>query len=796
MTLLISWVLYPLALAALCLGCGLLVDACARGSVPGELLLPVGLAAIVVIAEAAIWHEQTAPASRPAVLIAAIAGLWLGRRRLLRRPPTWAPFAVAGGVFAVYAAPIVLSGEASWAGFIKLDDTATWWAFTDRLMDHGYDLAGLEPSTYRETLRSNLPGGYPAGAFLPLGASQFLVAQDVAWVFQPYMSVLAALLGLVLYALLEPLGLRPALRAVAASVAAQAATLFGYVMWGGIKEITAALLLALAAASMGQLWTMPVAARRGLPLAVVAAALLATYGLAAGVWLLPMAVIAAGVALMRGARAAQLVPTLGQLVLVAAAAAVLLVPAYSLTSALRLLGGGLAADAADEDIGNLFGPLSVLQVLGVWPSDDFRNDPSHELVTHAILGVLVLAALAGIVVALRRRAWPLLAYAGLTAIGSALALRLGGTWVDAKTLALTSPLPLVLAMGGALALVTGLRRPVTIAAVAAAVLVGGGVLWSNALAYRGVALAPHDRMAEIQTIGERFAGEGPTLFTDAVPHAGRHFLRRMDGEGASDLRWRAVLLRNGETPADQTDVDPDAIRLDQLLVYRALVVRRAPSRSRPPSSYRRVWQGRYYEVWLREPGPRILNHTPLGDESDAAGQAPCRAVLELAAAAARQGGTLVAATRPRSVVAPLTIEDAPIDWLIGAPGTVVARTAGTAVVRVEVPAPGRYAVWVSGSFGPGFDVTVDGRPAGSVGRHLQYRGQYLPVGALRLEAGRHAIALERKGAGLGPGSTAPDLFVGPVALEPARDDRLVRVAPGRARSLCGRSLDWIEVVER
>ena len=47
------------------------------------------------------------------------------------------------GVFAVFAAPVVLSGEATFAGYIKLDDTATWLAITDRVMEHGRNLDGL-----------------------------------------------------------------------------------------------------------------------------------------------------------------------------------------------------------------------------------------------------------------------------------------------------------------------------------------------------------------------------------------------------------------------------------------------------------------------------------------------------------------------------------------------------------------------------------------------------------------------------------------------------------------------------
>ena len=98
-------------------------------------------------------------------------------------------------VFAVYAAPIVLSGEPTVAGFIKLDDTATWLALTDRLADHGRDLGGLAPSSYEATLAFNLGDGYPIGVFVPLVVARDLTGYDPAWLIAPYMAVLAVLLA-------------------------------------------------------------------------------------------------------------------------------------------------------------------------------------------------------------------------------------------------------------------------------------------------------------------------------------------------------------------------------------------------------------------------------------------------------------------------------------------------------------------------------------------------------------------------------------------------------------------------
>ena len=44
MSLLLAWIVFPLVLVALSLGCGLLVERAAGLTLPGALLLPLGLA--------------------------------------------------------------------------------------------------------------------------------------------------------------------------------------------------------------------------------------------------------------------------------------------------------------------------------------------------------------------------------------------------------------------------------------------------------------------------------------------------------------------------------------------------------------------------------------------------------------------------------------------------------------------------------------------------------------------------------------------------------------------------------
>ena len=183
--------------------------------------------------------------------------------------------AAALAVFCVYAAPIVLSGSATFAGYISLDDTATWLALVDNAMTHGRSLAGLAPSTYSALLRVDLGTGYPIGSMLPLGVGHELTGQDTAWLFQPYIAFAAAMVSLSVYALVSPLLRSRFLRALVAFVGAQPALLYGYALWSGVKELAVAALVVLVSALAASALTAPLRVRAQIPLAVAAAAVLA-----------------------------------------------------------------------------------------------------------------------------------------------------------------------------------------------------------------------------------------------------------------------------------------------------------------------------------------------------------------------------------------------------------------------------------------------------------------------------------------------------------------------------------------
>lgn len=764
MSLFAAWIAFPLVLLALCGGLGLLVDVLAGRRLPGVLIAPVGLAALILVGQFTTLSDSTAELTVPLLLVLAITGAGLSLPWRFGRPDGW-PVAVAVAVFVVFGAPILLSGEPTFPGFIKLDDTATWFALTDRVMEHGRSLEGLGPSTYRATLDFNLADGYPVGVFIPFGSAQKLIGVDLAWVFQPYVSFLAAILALSLWQIVGGVLRRPGLRAFATFIAAQPALLFGYALWGGVKEVAAAAFIALAAA------LAPAAVRAGATrqdatlLALPAAALVGVLSAGGMIWLAPMLALLAVIAWLRLGP----LPAAWQALAFVVPLAVLVIPVVS--SGLVPPTSSPLTDPNAE--GNLRGPLNALQVLGVWPAGDFRFDPDGTVVTVVLIALTIVAALAGLWAAWsgRRRDATLALYATSLLAGAAIVL-IGSPWAGAKALATASPVALALAITGALAAL----RVDRFVGGALIVVVAGGVLWSGVVAYGGVSLAPYEQLRELEQIGEEYAGQGPALMTEYSPYGARHFLRELDGEAASELRERTVPLRGGGVVDKGYAVDTDELDLNGLLEYRTLVLRRSPARSRPPSPYRLVWEGETYEVWQRPEtlAEELLEHLPLGGEYDASAVPECAEVLALAARADGRGegdARLLAARHAPAYDA----------------------TDGS----LEVPRAGHYAAWLLGSVRGLDQLYVDGRKIGATRHQINNEGGYIYMGETQLSAGKHEAELSFGGADLHPGSGGfPRPQTGPLLFAPAggEEGAIVSIPATEAQRLCGQDWDWIEAV--
>jgi hypothetical protein len=739
------------------------------------LLLPAGFSVIVVAAGLATMRDETAELAVPFVVGLTLAGFGLSLRWRRARIDWWA-LAAALGVYAVFAAPVVVSGEATFAGYIKLDDTSTWLAMTDHVMEHGRSLAGLAPSSYEATLDGWLGGGYPVGSFLTLGIGHELLGQDSAWLYQPYIAFLAALLALASYSLVEPLIRTRPVRALVVFVASQSALLYGYSLWGGVKELATAPIVALVAALAASLISDGSGTRRVLPLATATAATLAIVSLGGGIWLLPVLVVAVVLALtlpLRGfaSRAAAF----------AGFTALMSLPALAVARTFldNLRSGGVLR--LESELGNLVEPLNSLQVFGVWPTGDFRGDPDELELTYVLIGLVAAAGVTGLAWAWRRRSPGLPLYVGAATIGAAVSWAAGSPWVDAKAITIASPAFLLAALAGlAVFFEQGRRVEATLAAAA----VAGGVLWSNLLAYHDVWLAPRDKLVELEQIGDRIAGQGPTLMTEFQPYGVRHFLREADPEGAGELRRRQVPLRDGTLLDKGSFADIDEFQLDGLLAYRMLVLRRSPLVSRPPSPFRIAWQGRYYEIWQRrQRAPRVIEHVPLGDGTQPVATPSCGAIQRLAQRA-RPGGVLATVLRSRATVIPLSDS-----------GLVYPNGSFRFVKDVDLPVGGRYRVWIGNEFRGKIDVFVNGQKAGEA-RHQLKPDQFSPLREVELTAGRQRVRVHYGGPDLHPGSGGRPWFgLGPLVLSRSTAERpVVYVGARNAGALCGRSLDWIEVI--
>ena len=444
----------------------------------------------------------------------------------------------------------------------------------------------------------------------------------------------------------------------------------------------------------------------------------------------------------------------------------------------------------ETEMGNLSGPVPLLQVAGLWPVGDFRSVPARPVLVAALAFVTALGATAGVALSLRRRRPELAALVGIALTGGVAAVLVGSPWVDAKALAIVAPCVLAAA---ATAAAVGLRSPSwrpQVPATALAVTLAVGLVWSTLAVIGQTWVAPRASLAELRALSTEIAGEGPTLVLDFDTYADRWYLRAADPEGATDLRHRQVVDRQGGYFPHLSTAEVDLVADAELLAYRTLVRRASPSASRPPSPFELIHAGPVWEAWQRPPDSAPpLARLPLGAPPQVAAVPSCAEVTALAATPG--AAWLDALPRDPAVVAALTDGTVPPSWLSG--DQVLPDSPGTLTITVDAPATGTYRLWVGGLVLGRLSATVDSRDAGSVRHQLGHAGLWQGFATLPLEAGPHEVALTYEQP-FG-GSAGPPPPLGPLALAPLADPEAQpeRVPVGRAEELCdGRAFDWIE----
>ncbi len=790
----LTTLVYPAALALLCIGAGLLVDRCSGGWLPGLLLPPVGGAALIALSQLTTYVPPIAPATPYAMAAAALAGFrfgWPRVRALARRWRAWRWQPVAPVlVYLLALAPVLLAGRATFSSYLTLSDSAFHMMGADFLLRHGQEYAHLDlRNSYGEYIKDYYGGGYPSGADTLFGGSAFLLGLPLIWAFQPFNAFMLATAAGPAWLLLRRMGLDGGWAALGALTATVPALVYGYELIGSVKEITSlGLILALGALVVLYPRWLRGRARGAIPFALVAAGGVSALGAGFGAWVLAAAAVLAAVAV--GEIAADPPGRRRLLRLIAVGALVALLAAWPTWAELSRSLEVAQAISTTGGPGNLATPLKAVQVLGVWLWESYKHPPvgSDLTITAALIAVTILAAALGALRVLRRRDYALAGWLGLTLVVWAGATAYSTTWVDAKTLVLTTPVVAVIAWGGVAALRASAFRLI---APLLALALFGGVIASDAMQYHASNLAPTARYQELESIDHRFAGQGPTLFTDFDEYS-LYALRDLD-VGGPNFIYSPPALR-GPGAGYRYPVELDRLPPSSLRSYPLIVTRRDPSAARPPSAYSLLWQGAYYQVWgRRHSAPAAIADVGLSGSL----RQQCARIERLAALARSDGAQLVAASSPEIVRIHLHRVSRPRRWGPVREGLLLS-TPGKLSAAFEVPRAGVWDVWLQGQIMPTVTVNVDGRPLASIGAQLGGNSVVLntmtPLPVF-LSAGRHRLSLARGGFTLAPGEGGSaalyGLFLSPAGA--AAQQPLRTVSPSRWSALCGRPHEWIEV---
>jgi hypothetical protein len=790
----LTTLVYPTVLAVLCVGAGLLVDRLSGSFLPAALLPAIGAAALIAVSQLSTYVTPLAGATPYLGAAVAVIGFALARRRVLGLARRWQTqgwlLAVPVLAYVLALAPVLFTGRPTFSSYVVLSDSAIHMLGADFLIHHGQDYSHLDlRNSYGQYVNNYYNTSYPSGADTLFGGSAFLLGLPLIWAFQAFNAFVLATASGPAWLLARRVGLDGIWAVLAALSATLPALVYGYELIGSVKEITAlTMILTLGALIVIHRRWLTGAPAASLPFALAAAGGISALGLGFGPWALAATALAA-VLLIDDIRAGR--QPLGRALLLAGAGA-----AAALLAALPTwldLSGSLrvAKDIASTgNPGNLTVALRPIQLFGAWLHESYKHQPGggDRTATYALIAITFAACVAGAVHIIRIRLYALAGWVALM-----LAVWLGGTlysttWVSAKALVLTSPVIVLVAWAGLAAMrASPLRR----AAPALAVVLAGGVLASDALQYHASNLAPTARYQELARINTRFAGRGPTLFTDFDEYS-LYELRDLDLGGPNFEYPPPALARvsNYRYPVELARVPPA-----RLLAYALIITRRDPAASRPPSAYRLLWEGAYYQVWGRTPGaPAAI--AAIGLSGPPAQQ--CPEIGRAARLARANGAHLVAAPSPELVPISLAGASHPARWGSQRKGIAIGSPGRLSAVFTAPPA-GASELWLQGDIMPALKVSLDERPLASIGAQLGGNSvvpNTLTPLAVSVSAGRHRVSLSRTSAILAPGDGGSAILYG-MFLTPTRaagQDPLHVVAPSRWRSLCGRSYDWIEVV--
>jgi hypothetical protein len=270
----------------------------------------------------------------------------------------------------------------------------------------------------------------------------------------------------------------------------------------------------------------------------------------------------------------------------------------------QVLGTSPAASGAiaKSMLGNLAGPLSPYEALGVWLQPDFRFVPANAF--HA--GELAAAALVvfgfGLLWSLRRRDIALPALVVACAAVYWYSHHTQSPYVAAKTLMIASPAVMLVTARG---LLTGREEDAgprrwlvlrTLCGLAFAL----AALFSSSLVLRASHVMPQEQVNELAAL-RPLVGTKPTLFLGNDDFVGweLHGVDLAYFDDASTLTPAIELTGLSEPWTYGQPLDFDSIPATQLDRFRYVITTSGAYASEPPSNFRLVRAERLYDLWER-----------------------------------------------------------------------------------------------------------------------------------------------------------------------------------------------------
>ncbi len=779
-----SWIVFPMVFIAASACFGGTVFRLSKFDLKSPLLLPTGFAALVVVGQFATVNWLIAPHTPLIVMIfTLLCALSFGREFIPWLKNNTKALALGLTVFYLHGLPILMSRTPTFAGWIKLDDGSIWLALTDQLLQAGHNTSMLAPSTHEAAAQIHLnPVGsipYPSGSFVSLGVFSKWLFIDPAWLLQPYIAAGAMMLSVTLFALLQPIKVSNWIKVLAVVIAPTSALYLGYEMWGGIKELLLVPIIVLATALIPSILNRFNEPRCIIPFALACSAYVEIYSISGLVWLfMPALFLLVGIT-----RALKRIPWSHIFLFFGTFGFCSIVTLYYIAQHPKDLARTASEAGSTSYVANLLGPLKFTQIFGVWLTGDFRYEPHFPVLNTALILLSCILFVLGCYFLIINGHSHIAVLAIWVTLISAVGLR-GSPWISGKTLAMASPIVLVVA----LCAIGFIANRFSIEAWILAVILSTGVVASYSYTYHEVWLAPYKQLKELEVIGQNKSYASPALMIEFSSYGARHFLRKLDAESAGELRRHLIPLRTGEGLARGADADIDEFALSSVEYYQTLVLRKSPKSSRPPGNYDLKFSGAYYEVWQKNPDNKVpVEHYPFGSKDAQAGLPEC-SFLKSEIAPKLPGNTLLVSSATSSLTLPIV--------------NVTSQTQGAGKKSVfeskfEVTNTSEFNLWVAGFAKGRIAVFIDGQRITTIPLPFSGWSAIVQIGDVKLTSGPHVLRAVMDSPWLTPGSGGISYPLGPFYLSDQTEKNSVTVVqPADLMTLCTKRVDWIELVPR